>query len=40
MGLASVVTIIALYFARETRAVSMLEESSAQAAEELHDVTR
>jgi MFS family permease len=38
MGLASAVTIVALYFARETRSVSMGGEVSAQAAEELHDV--
>jgi hypothetical protein len=38
MGLASAVTIVALYFARETRSVSMAGEASAEAAEELHDV--
>ena len=38
MGLAAAVTIIALYFARETRSVSMSGRDSAEAAEELHDV--
>ena len=37
MGLASVLTIVALYFARETRSVSMAGQTAAETTEELHD---